>query len=256
MISQGEGLKRTEINGGRVQKRDEPGNWRLSLPPARYGYANAQLDDYQHDAGLQFLWRPGVRLVARVRFSPGKEQLVGTAGFGFWNAPFGPGTGFGVRLPRALWFFYASKASNLPLAPAGETGNGWFASTIDVRPAMALRWTIFGLPTLVLNQMRRMRRILWPIIRRDLGIGFERARADTGEWHEYEICWRRQHVLFRIDRAPLFMTPFSPRGPLGLVMWIDNQALVATPTGRLSWKTEPGIGQAMEISEFHLETCE
>lgn len=246
---------KTEVNGGRVQPFADQVGWRLSLPPTRRGYANAQLDDYQRPNGSEFGWLPETRLALRARFSAGEGQLLGTAGFGFWNAPFGPGTGLRVRLPRAVWFFYASDASDLPLAPFDERGNGWFVSTIDVMRARVLRWTLLAVPTLALNQFRRLRRLLWPLIRRDMRISFERVAVDMQDWHDYEICWRHDRTLFFVDGRPLLVTPMSPRGPLGFVTWIDNQAMVARPTGRISWKSQLGEAQWMEMTRITLENA-
>lgn len=227
------GWKRTELKGGRVSARAD--GWRLALTPQACGYANAQLDDYQ---GATFRWGKGTRFAARARFSAEADALVGTAGFGFWNAPFGPGTGSRIRLPGAVWFFYASSASDLPLAPLGEQGNGWFAATIDAHTLRALRWAPLIVPVLVLNQFYALRRFLWPLIRRDLNISFERLTVSMRAWHTYEIEWRDEQTLFMVDGAPVLVTPRSVGGSLGFVTWIDNQAMVLTPRGKVWWKTE------------------
>jgi hypothetical protein len=46
----------------------------------------------------------------------------------------------------------------------------------------------------------------------------------------------------------------SPRGPLGFVMWLDNQYMVVTPWGRLGWGLldEPGC-QWMEVDWLAVE---
>jgi len=75
-------------------------------------YGDAQLDDY-HTAGV-LGWRPPVRLRIRARFSHAAAMLRGTAGFGFWNDPFGMTKAVmplswlpKLRLPQAVWFFFA-----------------------------------------------------------------------------------------------------------------------------------------------------
>ena len=246
-------LTLSEVNGGRVQPLAESGGWRLSLPPARRGYANAQLDDYQSTGGPAFQWLPGTRLRLRARFSAGRDRLVGTAGFGFWNAPFGPGTGWRPRLPQAVWFFYASEASDLPLAPVDRPGNGWFLATIDATRARTLMWAILAAPAGLLNQIPGIRARLWPVIRRDLRISFERLAVDMRNWHDYEINWGSDRSAFLVDGRPLAISAASPRGPLGFVTWIDNQALVARPTGRVRWQTEAGTGQWMDVQRLDVK---
>ncbi len=41
-----------------------------------------------------------------------------------------------------------------------------------------------------------------------------------------------------VDGAPVLVTPRSVGGSLGFVTWIDNQAMVLTPRGKVWWKTE------------------
>lgn len=248
-------LRRTEVNGGHVSERGE--GRRMAISPRARGYANAQLDDYKGTIGPRFRWRPGTNFVARARFSGDAATLVGTAGFGFWNAPFGPGTGARVRLPRAVWFFYASNESNLPLAPVGEQGNGWFAATIDAQSARALRWAPLIVPVLILNQFFALRRILWPLIRRDLNISFERLDVSMRAWRTYRIEWLSERTIFTVDGTPVLATPRSVQGPLGFVTWIDNQTMVLTPRGKMSWKTEPVTrAQWLEIDGMVVEPAD
>ena len=72
----------------------------------------------------------------RARFSHTAGELRGTAGFGFWNAPYGDPTQRRAALPAALWFFFASATNDLPFAP--PPGHGWFAATLDATTPRAL----------------------------------------------------------------------------------------------------------------------
>jgi hypothetical protein len=59
--------------------------------------------------------------------------------------------------------------------------------------------------------------------------------VDMQAWHSYSLVWHPTEVVFSIDGDPLLPAVPSPRGPLGFVMWLDNQFMVATPQGRFRW---------------------
>jgi hypothetical protein len=240
-----------ELNGGRV---DTGAMLRLELPPVAKGYADAQIDDYGGLPRRRFPWRPGVELRLQARFSHESDALRGTAGFGFWNAPFGdPRQGL-PALPQAAWFFYGSEPNDLPLAP-GKPGRGWFASTLD-----ATTWTAWAMaplapPVLLLNQVSALRRRVWPAVQRGLSISFEPVTAGMTGWHDYHLSWQPDGCSFSIDGRRLLETTYSPRGPLGFVCWIDNQYMVASPRGRFAWGTlETTETQWLEVQELRVSS--
>jgi hypothetical protein len=238
-----------EINGGRVEHGE---TIRLVLPADADGYADAQIDDYGGRRRKEYLWCPGSRLELRARFSGKAGEIVGTAGFGFWNAPFGDPSIRWPALPKAAWFFYASDRSNLPLATQGA-GRGWFASTIDSTHAEALIMAPFAPIFIVLNNNTRLRSILWPFTRDRLRISYEEMAIDIDGWHSYRLCWMEERCEFWVDDTCVLRTKFSPKGPLGFVCWIDNQYLVATPSGRLRWGILPlQSGQWLEVSDLKI----
>ena len=195
-------------------------------------YSDAQLDDYQPLSRRNFLWRPPLRMSLRARFSHPAGALRGTAGFGFWNDPFmmtGPRK---PALPRALWFFYASPPSNMALA-LDVPGFGWKAATID-----ALRWPFLALLPLSpvaapLMNFRRLYRAAWPLAQRAINVSEAIVPAKMTDWHTYTIEWEARRVRFFVDQDLLLDCDTSPRGPLGFVMWLDNQFMIVTPQGRL-----------------------
>lgn len=243
----------TETNRATVEPLANMNGWRMTVPPGAEGYANAQVDDYSKGpAALR--WAPGSALTVTARFSASGDRLVGTAGFGFWNAPFGPGVGSRLRLPQATWFFFASSASNLPLAPLDEAGNGWFASTIDAGAPGALLCAPFAPLVLLLNQFQPLRRLLWPIVRRRLGISYERIGVELTAWQEYRLVWFGDRTLFFVNGTPVLVTPAAPHGPLGFVSWMDNQHMTVTPRGRIGWGVEAVQGvQWLEIRDIRLD---
>jgi len=193
-------------------------------------YTNAQLDDYQGLPRRNFPWQPPLTLALRARFSHAASQLRGTAGFGFWNDPFGM---TGVRwptLPRAAWFFFSAPPSNMQLAQ-GIPGPGWKAATID-----AWRWPFLALAPTAPLAMPLMRidplyRWLWPIGQRAIGVHEQLLELPLTQWHTYQLTWGVNSVHFAVDGKIVLTASQSPGGPLGLVIWKDNQAMTVTPWG-------------------------
>jgi hypothetical protein len=244
-------LQPLELNGGYVLQGP---THRLVLPAGVTGYADAQLDDYRGRRRSHYLWRPGTTLTLQARFSHPANELHGTAGFGFWNAPFGDPTVRWPALPRAVWFFFASEPSDLPLRREGH-GRGWFVSTIDAAGPAALALAPFAPLVLLLNQVRALRRLVWPWIRRKLKISFHPLELDMTVWHEYGLDWLPEGCRFWVDGADVAHTLFRPRGPLGFVCWMDNQHLVATPGGRFAWGVlQPPESQWLEVRGLRLAT--
>jgi hypothetical protein len=222
-------------------------------------YSNAQIDDYQGLPRRRFLWRPPLRLTVRARFSDQPGRLQGTAGFGFWNDPFLM-TGARVpTLPRAVWFFYASPASNIKL-DAQAPGHGWKAATLDaLRPVALLLAPLAPLAVPLMN-VRPLYRALWPAIQRALNVRETLIAGDMTRWQTYVLEWGVESTRFSLgDRSkgrpttPVLDAP-SPRGPLGFVMWLDNQYMVATPWGQLRWGLldVPGC-QWMDVDKLAIE---
>jgi len=231
--------RRMLTGGGRLVRTDTGLKFTASETTARR-YANAQIDDYQGRARRDFLWRPPLALTVRARFShcasrvTGDGGLRGTAGFGFWNDPF---LMTGWRLPappRVLWFFYASPPSDIALDTKAP-GYGWKAMTIDaVRPDAAL--LALSAPVSVpLMNIRPVYRAFWPVAQRVLRISEAMVPVEMTDWHTYAVGWGARRACFQVDGRTLLDCDTPPRGPLGLVIWLDNQYLVATPWGRLRY---------------------
>lgn len=252
-------MRRLEIGGGQVLGLPPSTSpFRLQIPPTSQGYTDAQLDDY----GLpgitrraDYPWRvlqTGVSLRAIARFSHGEGDLLGTAGFGFWNAPFGDPTVRGVARPSACWFFYGSAPNDLPLAAEGP-GRGWFAATLDAARPSAIPLIPLAPFVLLANRVGRVRRRLWPWVQQRLGISFAPIAVDMTEWHDYHLEWRQEGCTFAVDGRTLLHTPHAPRGPLGFVCWIDNQYMVATGDGRFRWGVLPtGQPQWLELQTLEI----
>ena len=197
-------------------------------------YTDAQIDDYQPLKRRHFLWRPPLHLRVQARFSHPVGELTGTAGFGFWNDPFMMTGARRPALPRAIWFFYSSPPSNMKL-DSHAPGPGWKAATID-----ALRWPFFALlPTapvaVPLMNVGWLYRTFWPIGQRAINVSEAAVTAEMTDWHTYEIDWQPASARFLVDGKTVLACGTSPRGPLGFVLWLDNQYLVITPWGRFGY---------------------
>lgn len=237
----GPGWQRQMTGAGRWEST--PDGLRLTNgPTTSTHYTNAQIDDYQHLSRRDFPWQPPLRLILRARFShPSIHEtsnpataLSGTAGFGFWNDPFGMAGPRTPALPQAVWFFYAGPPSNLKL-DIDTPGWGWKAATIDARrrqfaalaPTIPLAVPLMNIPAFY--------RLLWPIGQRAIGVAERTLPVAMTDWHVYSIDWQRGGVIFAVDGEVLLRTHQSPAGPLGLVIWLDNQYMQVTPWGRFAW---------------------
>jgi hypothetical protein len=58
---------------------------------------------------------------------------------------------------------------------------------------------------------------------------------DPAAWHTYVLEWQERGVSFRVDGQEVLNTPIAPIGPLGFVLWIDNQYAAFTPEGELKF---------------------
>lgn len=241
-----------EAGSGRVEHGE---NLRFQLQRAGEGYSDAQLDDYGRPGG-RFMWRPGTTLWLRARFSHDAAHLRGTAGFGFWNAPYGDPSRRRPALPQAVWFFFGSEPNDLPFAPSSP-GQSWFAAVLDAGTPSALGLIPFAPFMLALNQIPGTRRRVWPAVRRRLGMRSTAVDADMTRFHEYRIDWLVDSVRFEVDGRVVLAASPSPRGPLGFVCWLDNQYLVLTPRGRFRASVLPiNEEQWLEVDNIRIQAID
>jgi hypothetical protein len=240
------------VGAGAIQRL--AGTLRLAtISATSSGYSDAQLDDYAGLPRRRFPWSPPVSLAVRARFSHPVGELRGTGGFGFWNDPFLMSGARLPTLPRAIWFFYASSPSDLKL-DRSTPGCGWKAATIDaLRPVAGLLAPLAPAAAMLMN-VRSVYRALWPSIQGALRIREALIDVDLTEWHTYSLDWGPETASFAVDEAHILSGAPSPRGPLGFVMWLDNQYMVVTPWGRFGWGLldVPG-SQWLEVDSLSIE---
>jgi hypothetical protein len=217
-------------------------SWRLQIPPGAGGdYRLAQLDDYTALPRGKFPLSAPANLSLRCRAS--SARLPGTWGFGFWNDPFA--FSLGMRgadrrlpaLPNACWFFFASPENHLSFQD-GLASSGLLAQIFRSPkvPSLLLLPGALGAPLLAVKKFSKwLRRLAGSIIVEDS----LRLTLDVNQWHAYSLSWKAQEVTFSLDGAPIFQTQVSPRGPLGAVLWIDNQFAAWIPDGRIGMGTLP-----------------
>lgn len=214
------------------------GTLALTVQPSQHTYSNAQIADYRYD-DFAFRWRPPLRMTVVARASAAGHSLSGTAGFGFWNHPFSPDSRRLPHLPQAIWFFFASPLSNMALA-FGVPGAGWKAATIDATRPSAIALAPAALPAALLMRVPSLYARLYPRIQRRLNIAETLLDSDLlAERHVYTLEWREDGAHFAVDDATVLQTPFSPRGALGFVTWLDNQYAIVTPQGKLGFGIVP-----------------
>ena len=84
-------------------------------------------------------------------------------------------------------------------------------------------------------------------------MGLYRAAVEASmlAWHTYTVEWGTKWAHFFVDGEPVLESAPSPRGPLGFVMWLDNQYMVVTPQGRAGWGLLDVPGrQWMEVDQL------
>ncbi len=225
-------LKVFEVNGGRVEQDAQ--RYRLCIPPTTDRvYADAQLDDYAHPTqtfAAQFANTAPQHLKLRARFS--HARMRGTAGFGFWNHPFGQ-RGEVLAPPCNVWFMHSSPESNLQ-TKRGFVGHGFKAAMLDSSGAI---------PSSVMQQswITRLANRIGEIVLRAPAIAKIAMRTaqtlvraseaqlslDMSEWHSYEIHWQRNAAEFFVDGACVLCAPHAPDLALGFVAWVDNYFAIA-----------------------------
>ncbi|MCB9161514.1 MAG: hypothetical protein H6644_17020 [Caldilineaceae bacterium] len=244
---------RTSVTGAAGLVRHDAGLRFVNAPEAGRVYANAQIDTYRGLPRSRFGLAPPLRLHVRARFSHPAQRMHGTAGFGFWNDPFMMSGTSRPALPAALWFFLAGRPSDMALA-AGVPGHGWKAATIDVRRPLFYALAPGAPLAMLLMRSRTLYRRLWPLAQRAMGVHEALLSVDITGWHDYELVWTATDVRFHVNGVLVLRAPQAPRGPLGCVIWLDNQFMVVRPTGVIRHGlVARGEREWMEVREVVLE---
>ncbi|MEA3325880.1 MAG: hypothetical protein U9R53_00995 [Chloroflexota bacterium] len=250
-------LQARELNGGKVIAGENQ-DWQLEIPKLPEGrYALGQIDDYVYLPRYKFPHQAPVSLQLDARVSG--EDYPGTWGFGFWNDPFNFGFGAGGMprvlpvLPNAAWFFYGSDKNYLSLREDQPAAG--FHVKVFSSPLIPSFLSILAIPILPL--------FFWPaavrFIRRTTKLFVKEEACSLSvrvtEWHTYRLVWHADRVKFEIDQKVVFTNRLSPKGRLGLVIWIDNQYFRFGPDGKFGFGfTETPTTQAMTFRNIKLSS--
>lgn len=227
------------VRGGGKIIQSNPSSWHLEIPVGSSGsYRLAQLDDYGGLSRRSFPWQPPINLRLRARASA--HTIPGTWGFGLWNDPFGMilVKGSEVRfpsLPNSAWFFFASEPNYLSFRddlPAQGQLAAVFRSPGKLPSRLFASMPL--IPFVLLRPVARwLRRLVGRYVHQEtLGLDL-----DPTLWHTFEIDWHLEGVVFQLDGQVLKEMSTPPNGPLGLVMWVDNQFASWSPNGELGYGT-------------------
>ncbi len=236
---------------GHAEIEHQSGILRFVVDGAEEGQlSDAELDDHRTTPRDRLVWKPPLRMTVRARMSHRVGEMLGTAGFGFWNDPF-DWVGNVQAPPNALWFFYASPHSDMGFV-RDVRGHGWKAAMLNTGRAdkltMALGNLVFRLPglsKLVFNlaqtRINANERILEDVVLTD--------------WHEYRIEWLPREAVFFVDDVQVLRALNPPTVPLGFVAWVDNNAAVMGPGRDFDFK-RIAIPQRqwMELSRVRIES--
>jgi hypothetical protein len=210
--------------------------------------SDVELNDHRLYERGRWPWRPPLRLMVRARASHGQDQLLGTAGFGFWNAPFGAGNA-AADSPQAVWFFHASPPSFMSMSNNGA-GNGWRAQVLNAPRVPKFIVLLGGLAWYVLKPLRPL---FYRAAQTQVGGGEVLISASLTEWHTYRLDWLRDQVDFFVDEQKIFTSHSSPRGALGFVAWLDNSMLSVRDGDIRFGNLDVPERQWFELSEVKIE---
>jgi hypothetical protein len=229
---------------------DIAGGCRLGINEAQDdNYRDAQLDDYD---GLSRRRFPHHCLSISLRARASSNSIQGTWGFGLWNDPFGMSFGFGGKrfqlpaLPNAIWFFSASPQNHLSFQE-NNPAHG-FMTQVFSAPRFHPSIIPAGIAFPFFPQMTR--KLLGKIINED-GHSLD---IDVTQWHRYRLEWVVNRSTFWVDDVNVFETRISPRPPLGVIIWIDNQFASFTAKGKVAFGVLRGGDEWIEVVDLVIKT--
>lgn len=216
-----------QVTVGRGETIHGPDSIIFAVEGAESGaLSDAEIGDYHH----KLTWRPPLRMEVRARFSHLPNELLGTAGFGFWNNPFRDGKM--IASPNAVWYFFASPPSEMGFA-SGSPGHGWKAYSLNsgTYPSWLVSFGNFVL------QLPVVRIVAFQAASSQIKAEERPLDISMTEWRTYRLDWLPKKTIFTVDGEEIFRAQKPPSGPLGFVAWVDNQFAVIRADGRMEFGT-------------------
>lgn len=210
--------------------------------------SDAELNDHRLSPRGHWHWKPPLRLTVRARASHPAEEMHGTAGFGFWNSPFGIDAS-AEDSPQAVWFFHAAPPSFMSMNPSGH-GTGWRSQVLNVPRVPKVVLFAGGAAWALLKPLRPA---FYRLAQTQVGGGEAPVPERFDVWHTYQIEWRGREADFRVDGRLLFSSDTAPAGPLGFCAWVDNSMLDVRGEHFGSGYVSLSVEQWLELSEVRIE---
>ncbi len=210
------------VNGGRIEQ--DGNRYRLIIPPVTAdAYSDAQIDDYAHVPPYRFSNRPPQAVRLRARFS--RQNMKGTAGFGFWNHPFSR-TGAVIAPPCNVWFFNSSPESDMRVA-RHTSGHGFKAAMLNSGSAGGPIVSAAGRAFSLLLKIPVVSTATMAAARAMVSASEVELSIDMTSWHDYELDWRTDIATYRVDGREVLRAPHPPAQPMGFAAWVDNYRATA-----------------------------
>ena len=113
-------------------------------------------------------------------------------------------------------------------------------------PPAAATWLLAKVPPL--------RQLLFRLMGSVISVDSVTLKATLEDWHDYRLDWGFEAVEFHVDNQLALRSKTVPRAPLGLVLWIDNQYLCASPKAGLRFGTiRTREEQWLELDQLSVE---
>ena len=122
----------------------------------------------------------------------------------------------------------------------GVAGHGWKAATLTTGRWPSLLLAPAALGAVLLTRLPGLGRPVMNLARRFVR-AHEAPLADVAldQWHSYELVWGETEARFSVDGQERLSAPAPTQGPLGFVMWIDNQYAIASDDGHFGFGVRP-----------------
>lgn len=145
------------------------------------------------------------------------------------------------------------------LSFSDNPGNGFLAQAFrspkipsPLLASLGLLSLPIALPNLATRKTRMWLRWLAGRFIRDDSV---RLGVNQTQWHSYRLEWSLTRSAFWVDEALMFESPVSPRPPLGVVIWIDNQFARFTPEGEIGFGVLEGGAEWLEVEDIVLRNA-